>query len=350
VKFVQSRSPQRSATLDVDATLIETHKKTALYCYKGYKAYQPLNVWWAEQQMVLHTEFRDGNVNAGFEILRVVQEALEMIPEGVKEVCVRSDTAAYQHDFLRYLMDATKHPRFGEIKFGIGSDVTPEFKKAVGEVSEKEWHDLFREEIGPDGKTQKIPTKRQWAEVCFVPNGMGHSKKTVPYRYLATRELMEQQPLSGLEEQQKLPFPTMAWASQSYKVFGIVTNRREEEGWTGDRVINWVYGRCGKSEEAHSVMKEDLAGGKLPCAEFGKNAAWWWMTILSLNLNTAMKSLILGGNWITKRLKAIRFHVINIAGRLIAGGRRLKMRLACGLEELEMIIRCRERMAALARG
>ena len=36
-------------------------------------------------------------------------------------------------------------------------------------------------------------------------------------------------------------------------------------------------GWCGKSEEAHSVMKEDLAGRKLPSGKFGVNAAWWWV-------------------------------------------------------------------------
>jgi hypothetical protein len=42
---------------------------------------------------VLHTEFRDGNVPAGYEQLRVFQEALEMLPEGVRKVYLRSDTA-----------------------------------------------------------------------------------------------------------------------------------------------------------------------------------------------------------------------------------------------------------------
>ncbi len=40
VAFVQSRAPQGVATLDMDATLAETHKKEALYSYQGYKAYQ----------------------------------------------------------------------------------------------------------------------------------------------------------------------------------------------------------------------------------------------------------------------------------------------------------------------
>jgi hypothetical protein len=45
----------------MDATLIETHKRDALHCYKGFKAYQPLNCWWAEQGTMLYSEFRDGN-------------------------------------------------------------------------------------------------------------------------------------------------------------------------------------------------------------------------------------------------------------------------------------------------
>ena len=59
----------------MDATLIETHKRDALPCYKGFKAYQPLNCWWAEQGVMLYSEFRDGNVPAGHEQLRVLQEA-----------------------------------------------------------------------------------------------------------------------------------------------------------------------------------------------------------------------------------------------------------------------------------
>jgi len=58
--FIQLRHSEKTATLDMDATLVETTKRDALYSYKGYKAYQPLNVWWTEQQVVSYTEFRDG--------------------------------------------------------------------------------------------------------------------------------------------------------------------------------------------------------------------------------------------------------------------------------------------------
>ena len=52
---LQQHRPERTATLDMDATLVETGKEEALVCYQGYKAYQPLNTYWAEQGVVLHT-------------------------------------------------------------------------------------------------------------------------------------------------------------------------------------------------------------------------------------------------------------------------------------------------------
>jgi len=129
---------ESTATLDMDATLVATNKTDALFCYKGYKAYQPLNTWWFEQGIILHTEFRDGNVPAGFGQLRVFKEALNCLPEAVKQVRLRSDTAGYQHDLLKYCATG-EHSRFGVIEFAIGCDVTKEFKKAVAQVEESEW-------------------------------------------------------------------------------------------------------------------------------------------------------------------------------------------------------------------
>ena len=141
IAFIQGHSPQEVATLDQDATLVETHQRDALYCYQGFKAYQPLTTYWAEQNLVVHSEFRDGNVPAGYEQLRGLPEALELLPAGVEQVRLRSDTAGYQQELLKYCAEG-KHPRYGVIEFAVGVDVTPEFKKAVLEVAEAEWRPL----------------------------------------------------------------------------------------------------------------------------------------------------------------------------------------------------------------
>src|SRR5579871_1258862 len=62
VGFLAGRAPQKTATLDMDATLIETYKRDALQCYKGFKAYQPMNVYWAECEVLLHSYWAECEV------------------------------------------------------------------------------------------------------------------------------------------------------------------------------------------------------------------------------------------------------------------------------------------------
>jgi hypothetical protein len=336
--FMQSNQPAATATLDMDATLIETHKRDALHCYKGFKAYQPLNCWWAEQGVMLYSEFRDGNVPAGHEQLRVLKDCLQHLPAGVTKVSLRSDTAGYQEELLLYCGEG-KDERFGVIDFAIGADVTEAFRTAVRATAESEWKPLVRM---VDGKPQQ--TDQEYAEVCYVPNWAGHGKKRADYRFLAIREPLRQLALGGEDE---LPFPVQTFGTKgAYKLFGVVTNRRDP----GDQVIWWLRERCGKSEEVHSVLKSDLAGGQMPSKLFGANAAWWALTILAHNLNAAMKRLVLGEGWAPKRMKALRFHLIALPGRVVSHARKLIIRLGAGMETLSMIVAARRTILQLAPG
>lgn len=336
--FIQRHNFQNTATLDQDATLIATGKQEAKYGYKGYKSYQPINTWWSEQSMVLHTEFRDGNVPAGYDQLRVFKESLLLLPKGVENVRLRSDTAGYQHDLLRYC-EKGENERFGRIEFAIGCDVTAAFKAAVLDLEKKDWQPIYKEYYG-----EKHKTNQEWAEVCFVPSVIAHSKNAPVYRFLAIREVMGSMDLPGMElSQQTLPFPTMKIALQNYKLFGVVTNMK----WDGEELIHWHRKRCGKSEEAHAIMKDDFAGGKLPSGDFGENAAWWWFMILAMNMNTFLKKLALGEAWIPKRIKAIRFSLINIPGRIIEHSRELIVRLAKSHPVMDFLLQARSRILAL---
>jgi len=192
-------------------------------------------------------------------------------------------------------------------------------------------------------KGEMRKTAQEWAEVCFVPAAICHSKKDPVYRYVATRELLGQPELPGMEGQITLPFQTLTMEAKRYKIFGIVTNRDIE----GSELVDWLHKRCGKSEEAHAVMKEDLAGGRLPSADFGENAAWWGIMILAFNLNAAMKQLVLKGSWVTKRIKALRFSLINLPGRILLHARQLVVRLAKGHPSLEVLLAARQRIMEL---
>lgn len=335
LRFAQRKSPQTEATLEQDASVVETYKRDSLFSYQGSQSFQPLSTRWAEQDMVVHSEFRDGNVPANYQNLRVLQETLEALPEGVKKVYFKSDSAAYLKDLLSYCAEG-KNERFGVIEFAIGVDVTTEFKKAVMEVEEKEWHHLEREIDG-----RKVDTGQEWAEVCLVPTWMALSKKRPTYRFLAIRELLSQRELPGMESQ--LSFPTLSLGEKRYKLFGVVTNR----DLPGDKLIWWYRERCGKGEEMHAIMKEDLAGGHMPSANFGANAAWWAIMVLSFNLNSLMKRLALPEGWGHKRLKAVRFGFINLAGRVVNRSRQLIIRLNGSHPAYQILMEVRRRLQAL---
>ena len=154
--YKKYRSPHTQATLDMDACLVESHKKEALYSYKKYRAYQPLTTYWAEADLVVHSEFRDGNVPAGHQQLRVLKEALGHLPVGVAKVMLRSDTAGYQQELLRYCAEG-RDERFGVIEFAVGVDVTAEFRCAVSEVAEEDWHVLHKP------GSNRVETGQEWA-------------------------------------------------------------------------------------------------------------------------------------------------------------------------------------------
>jgi hypothetical protein len=122
-----------------------------------------------------------------------------------------------------------------------------------------------------------------------------------------------------MDERIGLPFPTMRFGSVKYKVFGIVTNR----DILGDELMWWYRQRCGKSEEAHLVMKQDLAGGRLLSGYCGVNAAWRHIMILAPNLSSALKRLVSGEPRVSTRMKAIRFYLVRLPGRVLEHARKI---------------------------
>ena len=74
------------------------------------------------------------------------------------------------------------------------------------------------------------------------------------------------------------------------------------------------------------------------------------MTIIAHNLNATMKRLVLGKEWATKRMKALRFRLISLPGRVISHARQLIIRLGAEARALETILNARHAIRALASG
>jgi hypothetical protein len=180
VRELGRRCPeQRIATVDQDATILESHKREALWTYEGGRGYQPMLAVWAEMDVVLADEFRDGNVPAMMAPLPVAQRAFAALPETVTSFYSRGDAACHEHNLMEWLRDEKRDdgPR-GLIGLAISARRSEALQQAVLQVPEAGW------EAYGEPHAQEI---RECAEVDFVPGEKSEHKDTPPWRYVAIR-------------------------------------------------------------------------------------------------------------------------------------------------------------------
>jgi hypothetical protein len=339
-KIAYDMCPKESITLDQDATLIPTGRPEAFFSYKKMKANEAFNTYCPEYDLMFGTRYSDGNVTAGYHQLEELQRILSYVPEGVEKVSLRSDSAGYQIELMKYCASGSDK-RFGVIDFGISCDVCEEFKKAVRRVPEKEWRPLRRE--GEREYTQ------EWAEVAYTSNELSRSKKAPEIRFFATREMFRQHkpeedkpqtgPLQreldfqmdeshieeleiGKEGLKKLHLTLMS--GKIYKVFGLASNVMNK---SGEEIIYWHRGRSGKSEQAHDILKNDFGGAHVPSHLFGVNAAWWNISVLAMNVNSILKNNFLPKGYENVRMKTLRNIFYTLAGKVVRHARHISLKI-----------------------
>ncbi len=294
--YVCAVKPDRALTMDVDAHLVASSKRQALPTYEGFRGYQPLLVTWAETELVLADQFRDGNVLPGKGIAELVDEAYESLPvppEGW-QVAVRSDSAAYDVKVL-------DHWNERGWKFAVSADMSKQLRAEIDNLAPEEWHVW---------EVEKGGFVREWAEVPFVPSRAGEKKGRKPYRYLAIR----------IRSPQGLLFSD----GNGVKTFAVVTNDWEMEGRA---LLEWQRGKAGTIEHTHHILKDELAASVYPSGKFGADAAWLRLQVLTANLLTLMKAVALDKEYRSARPKRLRFAIFNHVGRVVHHAREVFIRL-----------------------
>lgn len=298
------RAPQQKiATVDMDATITESHKQEARMTYEGVPGYQPMLAVWAETMVVLADQFRDGNVSAMQEPLPAARAAFAALPETVREFYFRGDSACHEHRLLDWLRDEQRDdgPR-GKIGFAVSARMSAALTQAVRAVPESDWK--------PYGKEDR-EVIRECADVAFCPAERSERKDSQPLRYVAIRIRHRQEELFA--------------DGSAVKHFAVLSNIWE---WEPTRLLEWHREKAGTIEAVHNILKNDLAAGVLPSGRFGANAAWLRLAVLTHNLLTALKRLALPPELLSARPKRLRFLFFHTAGRIVRHARKMLLRLA----------------------
>ena len=308
-RFGERCPDQKIATVDQDATIIESQKREALYTYAGSRGYQPMLAVWAEMDAILADEFRDGNVPAQMAPLTVAKAAFAALPKTVTSYYYRGDSACHEKGLLRWLLDekrADGPPGF--IGFAISVRMSEALRAAILEVPEQEWKAYGKPQADVD---------RECAEVVFVSGEESEPKSAKPLRYIAIRLRQRQ---GGLFSD-----------GSSVLHFAVLSDIWD---WEPVKLIEWHREKAGTIERVHDVLKNDLAAGVLPSKYFGANAAWLRLVVIAYNVLTALKRLALPADLLTARPKRLRFLIFYTAGRLVHHARQMHLRVARAIEKI----------------
>lgn len=301
---------QKIATVDQDATIIESHKREALTTYEGERGYQPMLAVWAETELILADQFRDGNVPAMQKPLDVARAAFAALPGTVREFYYRGDSACHEQELLKWLRNEQREdgPE-GKIGFAISARMTVALRQAVEAVPEQEWQPYGAEDAA---------VMRECAEVSFVPTEPYERKGMEPLRYVAVR----------IRQRQGEFFAD----GSAVKHFAVLSNIGE---WNAAKLLQWHREKAGTIEAVHDILKNELAAGVLPCGRFGANAAWLRLAVLTHNVLVALKRLALPAELLAARPKRLRFLIFQTAGRMVHHARRVLLRLKVAAERLQ---------------
>lgn len=300
---------QKIATIDLDATIIESWKKQAQPTYQGGKGYQPVLAAWAELDLVVADEFRDGNVPAHSALLPVTKRAFQALPATVKEYYFRGDSGCWERELVNWLRDeeGRQGPQ-GRITFAISVRMTNNLKKHILRLPDSVWKP-YRSDSEVESECADL--LNYWPEEENRPEGAG------PLRYVAMRIRRRQGELFA--------------DGSDAKYFAVASN---EWNWGARKLLEWHREKAGSIEAVHDVLKNELAAGVMPCSRFGANAAWLRLALLTYNILTALKRIGLPAPWLRCRPKRLRFQIFCSAAKLVHHARQLLLRVRRGRAQL----------------
>ncbi len=292
----------KTATIDIDSSLIESDKENAAFTYKKFSGYNPMLAWCPEADVFLACLFRNGNASPQSHIL----ETLEYCQDKFKtdtHLRLRSDSAGYQ---LKIMEHCVEH----SIDFTITADLDASVRGVIENIPQKDWRLMIK-----DGETILF------TETVHAPGT--NAKKTVPaFRLVVTRKLSCQLELF----------------KNVFVDHAIISNLPAE--YSTEDILKHHNAR-GNAEKAIEELKNGFALAKLPCGQLAANAAYAQICLLAYNLVSLFKRAALPSDWVPYRIKNLRFRLLCAAAMVVKHARNTIIKLHRNFTFFDVLERAR---------
>jgi hypothetical protein len=255
-------------TLDGDASQIVAEKEAAHVTYKGEQGDMPMIGHLAEAGVVIHDEFREGNIAPATQNLEFIRACEARLPKGHRIAHVRLDSAGYQADVFNDCEDTGK-------TFAIGGRLDAPTLQDIAQIPEASW---------------KRYADRAVTETVHSMNDTRKSFRLIVVKYPRQVELFDDAP--------KYP--------------EIASNRVESAA----DILIWYRQRGEVSENGIKELKIGFGMERMPCGQFSANAASSPLAssrtastsaAISSSLIVAAPAASSAGAMVSRRSRALRF-------------------------------------------
>jgi len=312
-------------TVDLDATIVLSHseKEQAAPTWKKTYGFHPMTAFadhgGSGNGEPLAIVLRAGNAgsNTAADHIETTRLAIAQLPRRLRgRVLVRADSGGGTHEFLHWLARRRLH-------YSAGMTITEDMQDAILKVPAGSWTPAY------DGEGQV----RDGAWVADITGMLDLSSWPAGMRLIVRKE----RPHPGAQ----LRFTDL----DGHRFTAFATGARK--GQLADLELR--HRRRARCEDRIRNAK-DTGLRNLPLKGFAQNQLWCEIVSLACELQAWTQMLALTGaarRWEPKRL---RLRLFSAAGRLVRGGRRLRLRLAQRWPWAGLITEAVTRLQALPSG
>jgi hypothetical protein len=291
--------------VDIDATIVTAHseKEKAAPTWKKTFGFHPLAAFadhgagaGGEPLAIL---LRAGNAgsNTASEHIEVTRLALAQLPRRARRrALIRTDSGGGTHDFLNWLASPGRR-----LHYSIGMTITDEIAEAILTLPGRVWEPAYDagRQVRPGAWVAELTGL---LDLSSWPEGM---------RVIVRKE----RPHPGAQ----LRFTDI----DGHRFTCFATDARR--GQLADLELR--HRRRARCEDRIRNAK-DTGLRNLPLHGFAQNQVWCELAAMACELLAWMQMLALDGPARTWEPKRLRLRLFSAAGRLVRGGRRLRLRLA----------------------